>query len=141
MVSPRRDALNCTAQRQVGCRLLVSARGSVPEVETKQPQKLTCDEPAPDSRPQFLSELPLAGNRIPFNAPTATGTFTVTATSSGACVTVASLALTVRAPAGAIPATGSNASGGLQLGGIAIGIGAALIGLASFRRRHRLVAA
>lgn len=79
---------------------------------------------------------------LTITAPTTAGTFNVTATSSGTCSAVASLALSVQASGGsAIPVTGSDSGSGLQLGALAVGIGAALIGVASFRRRRTVAIA
>ena len=75
---------------------------------------------------------------LTITAPATAGTFNVTAASTGACVASASLALSVQAPGGgaAIPATGSDTSSGLQLGALAVGLGAALIGFAGLKRRR-----
>jgi LPXTG-motif cell wall-anchored protein len=78
---------------------------------------------------------------ITLHAPTKAGTFIVTATSSGACVASASVAMSVLTQGLPLPRTGSDTTvGGLLVGGVAVGAGAALIGLAAFRRRRLLAA-
>ena len=72
---------------------------------------------------------------ITIAAPTTVGAVVVTASTSGVCVSTASLTLTVRAPGG-IPATGSSSSSSLQYGGLAVGLGAALVAFAGFKRRR-----
>ena len=73
---------------------------------------------------------------ITITAPTTAGTYTVTATASGECSDVASLAIVVTA-GGGLPSTGSNSTmPGLQIAIVAVLVGGALVGLASMRRRR-----
>lgn len=79
---------------------------------------------------------------ISATAPTTAGSYTVVAsTTNAACPLSASLALTVRAvaaPGDGLPTTGSDSSSGLMMGGLAVVLGAGLLGVAAFRRRPRV---
>ena len=73
---------------------------------------------------------------ITIAAPSTAGTHTITATASGDCTDVASLAIVVTA-GGGLPTTGSNTTmPGLQIAIVAVLVGGALVGLASMRRRR-----
>lgn len=77
-----------------------------------------------------------AGNAtVTITAPSAPGTYSISAKASGECSDVASLAIVVTA-GGGLPSTGSNSTmPGLQIGIIAVLLGGTLVGLASMRRR------
>jgi len=74
-------------------------------------------------------------------APTTTGTYTFSATGTACPTLVASLSISVVAPAGGIPATGSGStSAGLEFGAVAVAVGAGMIGVAAIRRRRPAMA-
>ncbi len=75
------------------------------------------------------------------SAPTAVGTYAVSGTGTTCPSLTASAFITVLAPVGALPATGSSStSAGLGLGVLAVAAGVCMIGVAGIRRRRTAIA-